>query len=182
MRLFVALDLPDTILKTLDALTRHLEPTARIGWSPVANLHITTKFIGDWPEPRLPELKAALAAIPRIGTIPIEVEGLAWFPHPHAPRVFFAGVRAPQVLQDLAHATNHATAALGVPSETRDFQPHLTLARIKQPADLAGLRKAIANLPSVSFGQFEAKSQFLYSSRLTPSGSIYERLEEFPLS
>ncbi|HEY3740054.1 MAG TPA: RNA 2',3'-cyclic phosphodiesterase [Bryobacteraceae bacterium] len=182
MRLFVALDLPDTILKTLDALSRQLQPAARIGWSPVANLHITTKFIGNWPETRLAELKSALAAVPRAGAIRVQIEGLGWFPNPHSPRIFFAGIRAPHALADLAHATDAATARLGVPSEAREFHPHLTLARIKEPLDLAGLRKAVANLPSVAFGEFEARSQFLYSSRPAPSGSIYERLEEFPLS
>ena len=50
MRLFVALDLPDSILQTLEALLARLEPTARVHWSTAANLHITTKFIGEFPE------------------------------------------------------------------------------------------------------------------------------------
>ena len=36
------------------------KPLARINWSPVDNLHITTKFIGEWPEARLDEIKRAL--------------------------------------------------------------------------------------------------------------------------
>ena len=43
----------------LEELLRHLKPSARIAWSPIANLHVTTKFIGEWPEERLGELTAA---------------------------------------------------------------------------------------------------------------------------
>jgi 2'-5' RNA ligase len=194
MRLFVALDLPDTILKTLDTLTGRLKPAARIQWSTIPNLHITTKFIGEWPEERLVELKSALAAVPRRGAIPIRIEGLGWFPNPHSPRVFWAGVEVSHpprqahqseeetTLQRLARETDEATSALGLPKEKRDFNPHLTLARIKTPVDLASLRQALARLDSVEFGEFRAESQFLYSSKLQPSGSVYTKLAEFPLS
>ena len=175
MRLFVALDLPDSILQTLEALLARLEPTARVHWSTVANLHITTKFIGEFPEERLQDLKQALQSISRTNPIPIRVEGLGWFPNPHAPRVFWAGVRGGDALQKLAHETNQALARLGVPEETRDFHPHLTLARIKDRVDLAPLRQAVAQLETVDFGPFEARSQFLYLS----NNSVYTKLGEF---
>lgn len=64
MRLFTALDLPPEIVDRLGQLIARLKPVARIKWSPPANLHVTTKFIGEWPEERLDELKSALASIP----------------------------------------------------------------------------------------------------------------------
>ena len=64
MRLFTALDLPPEVLGRLDHLLRRLKPAARISWSPPENLHVTTKFIGEWPESRLAELKAALGGLP----------------------------------------------------------------------------------------------------------------------
>lgn len=175
MRLFVALDLPDSILQTLDTLLATLKPAARVQWNSAANLHITTKFIGEFPEARLPELKQALRSISQTNPIPVRVEGFGWFPNPHAPRVFWTGVCGP--LANLASKTAAATAALGVPKETRDFHPHLTLAKIKDRIDLAPLRQAVAQLDSVEFGAFEARSQFLYLSK----NSVYTKLEEFPL-
>ena len=38
-------------------LLRELRPLAPLNWSPMENLHITSKFIGEWPEQRLGELK-----------------------------------------------------------------------------------------------------------------------------
>ncbi|HUP02968.1 MAG TPA: RNA 2',3'-cyclic phosphodiesterase [Bryobacteraceae bacterium] len=181
MRLFAALDLPAATVRTLEDLLGRLRPTARIHWSPPANLHITTKFIGEWPEERLAELKAALAAMgPRV-PLAVTVRGLGFFPNGKAPRVFWCGVEAPG-LAELAAATDRATAALGIPAETRPFSPHLTLARIKERLDLAPLHAAMAALPTSHFGSFQASSFFLYRSTLRPAGSVYTKLAEFPLS
>ena len=73
MRLFTGLDLPRDVAANLEELLRRLKPTAKVNWSPPANLHVTTKFIGEWPEGRLGELKAALAGIPRGGVIPVRI-------------------------------------------------------------------------------------------------------------
>ena len=75
-----------------------------------------------------------------------------------------------------------ATAALGIAREARAFSPHLTLARIKEKLNLQPLREAVVGLPSLDFGRFQAASFFLYESTLRPSGSVYTKLAEFPLS
>jgi 2'-5' RNA ligase len=181
MRLFVGLDLPPEVVRNLEILLDELRPTASIQWSPPANLHITTKFIGQWPEERLDDLKAALAAVPSRAPIQVAVRRVGFFPNPHSPRVFWCGVEAPG-LDELAADTDRATAALGVASEQRAFSPHLTLARIKQPLDLQPLREKIAALPSLDFGSFAARSFFLYLSKPGPKGSVYTKLAEFPLT
>ncbi len=178
MRLFTALDLPPAVLENLDRLIARLRPTARIKWSPAENLHITTKFIGEWPEERLDELTGVLRGLKSFEPMEITVRGLGFFPNPHSPRVFWAAVHAPAGLAELARQTDRALAAIGVPEESRPFSPHLTLARVKEPVPLAGLRQAIAQLPSVEFGAFRADRFCLYQSRLTPSGSIYTKLSE----
>jgi 2'-5' RNA ligase len=181
MRLFTGLDLPAEVVHNLEQLLERLRPTARIHWSLPANLHITTKFIGEWPEERLGELKAALAGLESQPPIAVHVRKVGFFPNPHAPRVFWCGIDAPG-LEALANHTDGATAALGIARETRAFSPHLTLARIKERLDLQPLRQAVAGLASLDFGQFQAANYFLYQSTLRPSGSVYTKLAEFPLA
>src|ERR1035441_4155040 len=94
MRLFTGFDLSPEVIRTLDALLDQLRPAARIKWSLPANLHVTTRFIGEWSEDRLPDLRAALAALPIYPPIPIHIRKLGFFPNPHSPRVFWAGVEA----------------------------------------------------------------------------------------
>lgn len=181
MRLFTGLDLPPEVVANLDRLISRLRPAAAIHWSPPQNLHITTKFIGEWPEERLEELKAALNAVTARQPIPVHIRRVGFFPNPHAPRVFWCGIEAPG-LEDLAVATDRATAALGVASEKRAFSPHLTLARIKERINLQPLRELIAGLASLDFGEFTADRFFLYHSRLSPSGSVYTKLAEWKFS
>jgi RNA 2',3'-cyclic 3'-phosphodiesterase len=85
-------------------------------------------------------------------------------------------------LAELAAETDRATAKLGIESEKRAYSPHLTLARIKERTDLRRLDEAIAALPSLEFGNFEARTFFLYLSTLRPGGSAYTKLAEFPLA
>jgi 2'-5' RNA ligase len=181
MRLFTGLDLPAEVVGNLEQLLRQLRPVARIGWSPPANLHITTKFIGEWPEERLGELQQALASLPARPPIPVHIRKVGFFPNPHSPRNFWCGIDAPG-LPELATEIDRATAALGIAREQRAFSPHLTLARIKEKPDLQPLREAIAAQPSLEFGQFTAVSFFLYRSQLHPTGSVYTKLAEFPFS
>jgi 2'-5' RNA ligase len=181
MRLFTGLDLPAEVVHGLERLIETLRPAARIQWSPAANLHITTKFIGEWPEARLEELKSALAALPARPPLEIGIRELGFFPNPRAPRVFWCGIEAPG-LAELAAATDKTASSLGIAAERRPFSAHLTLARIKERLNVEPLRERIAALPSRVFGRFKAGSFFLYQSRLSPGGSVYTKLAEFPLS
>src|SRR5689334_9016374 len=153
MRLFTGLDIPADILGRLELLLGQLRPTAKIRWSVPANLHITTKFIGQWPEERLDELKSALAGV-KSPALQVAIRGLDFLPG-RSPRVFYCGIDAPGIA-DLAASTDRATAALGIESESRAYTPHLTLARIKERGGLERLRAAIAALPSADFGSFPA--------------------------
>ena len=110
MRLFTGLDVPAEVVANLEEVLRRLKPTARIGWSPLANLHVTTKFIGEWPEARLGELTAALAGIPGRGAIAVRIRRVGFYPNPHSPRNFWCGIEAPG-LAELAADINSATAA-----------------------------------------------------------------------
>ena len=179
MRLFTAIDLPSEVIANLESLLVQLKPAARINWSPVENLHVTTKFVGEWPEERLPELNEALRALPPRPAIAIAIEKLGFFPNPHAPRVFWAGVHGGDALAQLARETEDALAALGIAKEQRPYSPHLTLARIKTPGKQLALLQTVARLPSLDFGRFTADRFFLYRSKTAPTGSVYTQMAEF---
>jgi 2'-5' RNA ligase len=182
MRLFAGIDVPYEMRRNLELLVQLLRPKAAIQWSPLDNLHITTKFIGEWPEERLGEVKEALEAVRRPGPVRIAIRGLGWFPNPHQPRVFFAGIAAGPELAALARDTEEACETLGIAREQREFHPHLTLARIRRPEPLIELKRTIAGLPSTDFGAYTAEAFHLYKSELRPGGSIYTKLASYPLT
>jgi RNA 2',3'-cyclic 3'-phosphodiesterase len=181
MRLFTALDLPGDIIGKLDGVLTRLGPTAPIRWSSAANLHVTIKFIGEWPEERLDELKASLSGMPARDAIPVHIRDLGAFVNPNKPRIFWCGVSAPG-LAELAADTEAAAAALGIAREERDYSPHVTLGRIKDGFDMTALRTAVVAESTFDFGRFEARSFFLYRSQSKPGGSVYTKLAEFPFT
>jgi 2'-5' RNA ligase len=181
MRLFIGIDPREEVRERLERLLMHLRPCAHLKWSPVYNLHMTLKFIGEWSEDKLPQLEAALRSIPPREPIPAEVKGLGWFPNPHHPRVFWVAVQGGETLTALAKDINAALGPLGIPSEDRPFNAHLTLARVKEPAPLQALRTAIAQLESVDYGPLLVDRFYLYRSQPGSAGSIYTKLSEYPL-
>lgn len=181
MRVFAGIDIPPEVKRSLDRLITELRSAARLRWSPVSNLHITTKFIGSWPDERLEEMKSTLEAIAGIAPFDIAIRGLGWFPNPHHPRSFWAAVHAPEQLATLARATEEAVFRLGVGKETRPYSPHLTLARIGGTPSLAEIRRRIASLDADDFGEFRVSEFHLYLSESSPSGSVYTKLASFPL-
>lgn len=179
MRLFTAIDLPQSILLRLERLVAALRPEALVNWSPLDNLHITTKFIGTWPEARIEELHEALAEVAPRPSFEVDVRQLGWFPNERSPRVLWAGVHGGVPLASLASETEERLASLGVPSEDREFSPHLTLARIKSPVPLRGLRQKVEELQPAPVGKFLVSQFTLFRSDPGSNASIYRKLREY---
>jgi 2'-5' RNA ligase len=181
LRLFTGIAAPQEINARLDELVRRLKPLAHIRWSPASNFHITTKFIGAWPQDRLEDMKAALYDLKGSGPIEIAIRGLGFFPNANRPRVFWTGVEGGEALTSLASSTDQACAKLGVEPEKKPYSPHLTLARIDEPPGLGALHGALAKLASLEFGRFDASAFHLYLSQPGRGGSVYTSLAEFAL-
>lgn len=181
LRLFTGIAAPPEINSALDDFVRQLKPLAPIRWSPASNFHITTKFIGAWPEDRLEELKSALEAMPRSGSFFIAIRGYGFHPNARRPHVFYSNIDGGSALPALAERTNQACAGVGIDVEKKPYSPHLTLARIDSPRGLETLHAALARMGQPEFGRFDVRNFHLYLSRPGRSGSVYTSLAEFAL-
>lgn len=182
MRLFTAIGIPEQEKAALSNLLEVLKPLADFRWIVEENLHVTLKFIGEWPNLQTDRLGIALRGLASRPPIPIRLSGLGWFPNPHSPRVLFARVTANAKLGMLAAEVDEVLGTAGVTRETKPYQPHVTLARVSgSGAQLAAARQAIAKLETTDFGSFEANSFGLYRSEPGEGGPIYTLLAEFRL-
>lgn len=193
MRLFVALDIPDSIrakMSTFVSGVRGFAPDVR--WVSPESLHVTLKFIGEQPDDRLGVIKDALASLKADG-MDVGFRSTGFFPTANSARVFWIGIEADARLANLAAAVDKSLEPLGIEREQRAFSPHLTLARSgsgrpergksDRPNRLfAVLRDRLAQMPPPDFGTMTAREFFLYLSKLSPKGAQYTRLERFPLS
>jgi len=178
LRLFTAIDIPSDVKAALAALIDRLRPLAKLHWIPVEKLHITTKFIGEWPETRLDELTRALSAVRSSGPVEIAIRRIGWLPNPRSARMLYAGVESNDALTALAAATEQASASVGVPVEDRIFRPHVTLARTRKRVPLDALKHALAEVELSSIGSYRAFSFALYLS----AAGKYTKLQEFSLN
>ena len=190
MRLFVGLDIPDEIRARIgEYMDAHRQYAAQVRWVALESLHVTLKFIGEFREERLPEMKQALSGV---GGQPFELRfaEVGFFPSPRSPRVFWIGVHAGYELAALAKAVNDATARLGVAREAREYSPHLTLARAGSgrpqgsPRDrnkrkMHELAAQLEGRAAPEFGTMRATEFILYQSKLSPKGAQYSKLARF---
>ena len=80
--------------------------------------------------------QAAREAAAETAPLQLQATGAGAFPSPNAPRVVWLGLGGDLVpLTQLFYRLEKAFAALGYPPEGRAFNPHLTLGRVKSPAN-----------------------------------------------
>lgn len=134
--------------------------------------HMTLKFLGEFDEALLLEkIKAALAAAcSGVNPFSLAARGVGCFPSPKSPRVVFASVED-DGLAGLSARVEGEMEKLGFERESRKFSGHITLARLKEPAKLAGFLEKYGNF---YFGVMDIKRVKLKKSALTPSGPVYE--------
>jgi len=182
VRLFVALDIPEAVRASLIELAgelRKISPHTR--WVRLERAHITLKFIGEAPLAQAEKIRAALGNIRNIAPFELRFAGLGFFPDTRQPRVFWAGIEGGASLAQLAAAIEDALAPLGIPRESREFRPHITLARLDTDAETASLHSAIAGHGTAEFGRARADEFCLYQSILKSDGAEYTRLAVYPL-
>ena len=180
MRAFIAIDLPEHVhiaLSQAQKVFRGVCPDAR--WTRPEGIHLTLKFLGEISDAQNKQVVEALEQLGPFEQFPVEVKGFGFFPQPHRPRVFWAGVLAPSTLPELAARVESRLEKIGFAREERTFSPHLTLARFSVPRPQPTLVAAAAQA-SASLGKFEASEFFLYESKLSPQGAQYRKLMGFP--
>ncbi len=189
MRIFIAVELPEEIRKTLFSLVPTKFPFDGVNVVAQENLHITLKFLGEVESSLIEKIKEALSLIAKKHssfTLNISYPGV--FPDTSRPRVIWIGTENSKEIKALARDIEKEMEAMGFPSEKRDFKSHITLARVKNFQNGRLLFERInknfreKHLSSKNINlQFSVKDFVLMKSTLTPRGSIYEVLEKFPL-
>jgi RNA 2',3'-cyclic 3'-phosphodiesterase len=167
IRLFVALALPDPVAESL-ALLQAGVPGAR--WSERDQLHLTLRFIGEVDGRDANAIDDALSAI-QAPPFMLQLKGVGEFGG-KSPRALWAGVASPEPVVHLQRKIEVALQRIGLPAEERKFTPHVTLARLRatprgRAIDFLADHALYASEP------FEVASFILYSSTLTPNGSLY---------
>ena len=178
IRLFLAVELPDPVLRELERITSMLQASLGVGrWVPPANRHVTVKFLG-WTWPRLlPWVEREVELVARTEqAFHACLTGLGTFPPgSRKARVLWAGIDDPD--ERLARLASGLDAALAreFEPERRAFSAHATLARFDPPVQVP--------LESVEphVEPFAIEAVTLFLSHLKRPAPVYESIASFPL-
>ncbi len=193
MRLFVALQLPDSWRQALgqlqdqmrDGLRQRFGDSLKLRWMSADGIHLTLKFLGETPPSRVSAIESALAkAVPPAPGFSLSLANVGLFADRRAPRVVLAGVSGDtKQLFALAEQVETWLAAAGWPRERRGFRPHLTLAHLPQTMD-DEMRKTVAELTmsyrTAPVPDWTVERVGLIRSHLGPGGARYETLFSVP--
>jgi len=183
MRLFLAIELPAEVREHLTRVQEAMVPAVeRAAITRDAALHITVKFLGETDPSKLDAIGESLAAVGG-GAVELKATHVECFPERGSVRIVAAGFGGDtKRLKGIQEAIEQRSVHLGFRREDRAYKAHVTLARAR-PVLPPATRQSVTDLtaPLWPGPTFSAGGFVLFQSRLTPQGSQYTKLREFPL-
>ena len=188
IRAFVAIDLPEHAKQSLAQLTEILRGAYVGGLRTVRpeGIHLTLKFLGNIPANQVTQIGAEVGrAAAKHSAFDLTLGGIGVFPNRRSPQVLWAGVEGDlETLRDIQSDLEGLLETLGFAREKREFNPHLTLARLDNRVSREERQRAVDVLEQAGFGPvaIRASSVSLIRSILRPRGAEYRNLVKVPLS
>lgn len=179
-RVFAAIELSSKIQTRIEKQIQTLKaavPDNRASWSRPENIHLTLKFFGNVPQRRIPRIsEAAARVVKQLSKFQIQIENTGAFPKVSQPRVLWIGVSDPTgELSQLQQLFETECAVEGFEKETRDFSPHLTIARLRRPEGAKALAETNQKLGFESMS-VEVNELVVFRSEPSSKGSKYTAL------
>ncbi len=171
-RLFVAIDLPETIKAQLSEL-RTAALAAR--WVEPEKLHLTLRFVGEVDEDAAQAIETALRRVdaPRFS---LTLKGVGHFRR----HTLWAGVQNCPPLISLQGQIEQAICCAGLPEETGRFVPHVKLARLGWRGR-GRLRRFLEDRAPFCADPFEVEQFSLIESHLSVQGTTYWHRADYRL-
>jgi 2'-5' RNA ligase len=188
VRLFVAVEIGELLLQRVAKVSRELQgravqaaPRAKITWIPAERMHLTVRFIGEVDDGQGGRVREAFDRPIAVEPFSLTLCGVGTFPKSGTPRVIWLGVTdgREDVLAVEREVTSRLTT-LGIGEEARAYSPHLTLARVREPAGLKTAR-LLDGLTERRIGTVRIDAITLFQSKLSPKGPTYTPLAHTPL-
>lgn len=178
IRSFVAVDTAPEVKAEVSHLLSRLKEKARfsVKWVKPEQMHITLAFLGEVSTEFIERAKVELRAVAgRFKPFACRLEGMGAFPSAVRARVLWVGLKTgARELKELQREVSGTLARIGYVPEKRPFSPHLTLGRLRAPADVNFI-----NEMSFQSSTFPVAGIILFRSILQPEGPVYSVLEEF---
>ena len=168
---------------TAEMLARRAQQAGlRVKWVAPASYHVTLKFVGWVRRDAADAIGAAMIqAVADAGVAPFafRTQRLGAFPTAAKASVVWAGIEDKAGgLAKLAQEIDRGLEAVGVAREQRAFHAHVTLGRLREPADVS---QVILPFAEQVFSETRLAEVVLFESRTKSTGSEYTSIVRAPL-
>jgi 2'-5' RNA ligase len=184
MRIFIGIFLPEEVQNSLLELISRETEVAGVRWQKASDWHVTLKFLGETRFEKLEDVKDNLSSLSQdYSPFSLNLKKVGFFPRLKGATVMWTGIAGDvEALQNLQIRIDDSMTALHFPKEKRIFKPHVTLARASNQVIPRGIAERFDKLLlNYESKKFTIRSFSLVESQVTPLGSHYEILNEFPL-
>lgn len=185
VRTFIAVEIDTAVCKQASGVIQRLSKTAsEIKWVESENMHLTLKFLGDVSLTETNRICNAVAkAVEKIEPFDLEMATIGAFPNLDRPRTIWLGSDdGIEEMVDLQEAVDQSMKKVGFRLESRRYQPHLTLGRVKRLGpDAKVLTELLKKEAYFGAGRTRVDQVIIFSSQLTKSGPIYAPIGTLPL-
>lgn len=187
MRVFIAIDIDESIIKALGDLQSDMQGKADIKksdarWVNPDTLHLTLKFLGEIKDEQVVDVCRAVEVVAgRHQNFEFDVEAVGYFGGKSARVLWVGAGNESDELSKLQQDLEQELAQVGWPKENRKFSGHLTLCRVRNPRAGFELAKMTESYKDFKLGTMPADSLCVYQSDLTPKGPIYTVLGNYKL-
>lgn len=175
-RIFIALEIkPEEILLDTFSMLKHNLKNEAIKWTKPENIHITLVFLGDTSEAKISPLSEMLREkCYGFGIFDLTLNGTGIFRSIFDPRIIWIGLMPSEKLLKLNNTILNGLGSIGIKTEDKPFNPHLTLGRIKHINNSEALKTEVEKYKNQFFQLVPVSQVILYESILQQTGPIYK--------
>jgi len=186
MRVFIALQIPIEIKHQISISCQPLAETPGIRWIPEKALHLTLKFLGATHESKIIDIERFIEDIgQKKAPFTLHLANGGVFPARGKPRIFWVGVGGDIAsLERVTQEIDDKFELLGFKKESREFKPHLTVARSNKflTRGIMTTREQFCTLMSeFRSKEFCVDQIHVMRSQLHSQGSVYTSIAKIPL-
>ena len=187
VRCFIAVELSD---EARSEVQRPIEAVSELEIRGVrvvrpGGVHVTLRFLGDIERDAVPRVIPAIrASASGFQPFDLTLADVGTFPNARSARVLWAGVSGDTGSLDKLHErVEDELSAAGFRRDRRRFNPHITLARLRERVSGSDRRRVVQTAGAVGHARvtFTVEAVTLFQSTLHPEGSIHTPLCRVPL-
>lgn len=184
-RLFLAIATTDGLEEIATQIVKKLKINADqkkldIQWVPFENYHVTLVFLGNTDEAKLPEIETLMQeAAASTAPFHLKISDVGAYPDEFSSRVLWFGVQNSRALRGLQASLAQKFKETGYALENREYSPHLTIARLRNPHKTKDLtspftRKKLAKILVSEIALYESVGSHPFP--------VYKALKKFSLT